>query len=56
MAAWSNLFPEQGVVDPHAIVVDHTVYLFCGHDRSWDSEDNWLMDRWEIWSSTGYGR
>ena len=27
------------------------LYVFCGHDKSWDTEDTWIMDRWEIWST-----
>lgn len=46
-----NLFPDKGLTDAHSIIVDSTLYLFCGHDKSWDTEDTWVMDRWEIWSS-----
>jgi len=46
-----NLFPEKGLTDPHALIENGKIYLFCGHDKSWKTEDNWLMDRWEIWSS-----
>lgn len=44
------LFPEQGLTDPHTMVVGDRLYLICGHDASWDNED-WLMDQWQIWST-----
>ncbi len=47
-----NLFPEKGLTDPHCLIENGRLYLFCGHDKSWKTEDNWLMDRWEIWSTT----
>lgn len=46
-----NLFPEKGLTDAHTIIVDGRLYAFCGHDKSWDTEDGWIMDRWEIWST-----
>lgn len=46
-----SVFPEMGLVDPHAWVENDTVYVFCGHDMSWRTTDTWKMDRWEIWSS-----
>jgi len=46
-----NLFPEQGLTDPHCLIEDGRLYLFMGHDESWRTEDVWKMDRWEIWSS-----
>ena len=46
-----NLFPSHGLTDPHVWIEDGRVYLFCGHDESWDTDDTWRMNRWEIWSS-----
>ncbi|WP_281991584.1 family 43 glycosylhydrolase [Aquimarina aggregata] len=46
-----NIFPEHGLTDPHYMIVDDRLYLGMGHDRSWDIESNWTMDRWEIWST-----
>lgn len=45
------LFPEQGLTDPHTMVVGDRLYLICGHDASWDNED-WVMDEWQIHSTT----
>lgn len=47
-----NVFPEKGLTDAHTIIKDGKLYAFCGHDKSWDTETTWLMDRWEIWSTT----
>ncbi|WP_010521874.1 family 43 glycosylhydrolase [Aquimarina agarivorans] len=33
------------------MIVDDRLYLGMGHDKSWDIEFNWTMDRWEIWST-----
>ena len=46
-----NLFPEEGLTDPHVLVDNNRVYLFGGHDESWETEDTWRMDRWEIRST-----
>lgn len=46
-----NVFPEEGLTDPHALVENGRLYLFCGHDESWDTDDTWRMNRWEIRSS-----
>ncbi|WP_111707836.1 family 43 glycosylhydrolase [Lutibacter citreus] len=46
-----NVFPEKGLVDAHSIIKDGRLYVFCGHDESWDTEDTWRMNRWEIWST-----
>lgn len=46
-----NLFPGSGLADPHAIVEGDRVYLFCGHDQSWDTDHTWVMDKWVIISS-----
>ncbi|WP_242121703.1 family 43 glycosylhydrolase [Aestuariivivens sediminicola] len=47
-----NVFPEKGLTDPHTIQKDGKLYVFCGHDESWDTQDTWRMDRWEIHSTT----
>ncbi len=47
-----NIFPEKGLTDPHNIIVDGKLYVFCGHDKSWYTESSWMMDRWEIHSTT----
>ncbi len=46
-----SVFPEEGLTDPHALVDNGRLYLFCGHDESWDTESSWKMNRWEIRSS-----
>ncbi len=46
-----NLFPSHGLTDPHVWIEDGRIYLFGGHDESWDTDDTWRMNRWEIWSS-----
>lgn len=46
-----NLFPKRGLTDPHCIIDNGRLYLFGGHDNSWDTENTWVMDRWEIWST-----
>ncbi len=46
-----NLFPSHGLTDPHVWIEDGRVYLFGGHDESWNTDDTWRMNRWEIWSS-----
>lgn len=48
----ANVFPEQGLTDPHALVDNGKLYVFCGHDKSWHTDSTWLMDRWEIHSTT----
>lgn len=47
-----NIFPEHGLTDPHFMIVNDRLYLGMGHDKSWDIEFNWTMDRWEIWSTS----
>ncbi len=46
-----NLLPSHGLTDPHVWIEDGRVYMFGGHDESWMTDDRWVMDRWEIWSS-----
>lgn len=46
------IVPEHGMADPHAWVENDTVWVICGHDKSWDPSGSFPMDRWEIWSST----
>ena len=43
------IVPEHGMADPHAWVQNDTLYMFCGHDQSWDPQTIFPMDRWEIW-------
>lgn len=50
-----NIFPEHGLTDPHVMIVDDRLYLGVGHDQSWDTEQDWTMDRWEIWSTDDLG-
>ncbi|TXG38378.1 family 43 glycosylhydrolase [Seonamhaeicola maritimus] len=46
------MVPEHGMADPHAWVENDTLWFICGHDKSWEPEGSFPMDRWEIWSST----
>lgn len=46
-----NLFPEHGLTDPHAMIVGDRLYVGCGRDQSWNTEDTWRMDCWEFWST-----
>lgn len=47
----TNIFPEHGLTDPHVMIVGDRLYLGMGHDKSWNTEFDWTMDRWEIWST-----
>ncbi len=44
------LIPEPGMSDPHALVVEDTVYLFTGHDVGTGVPD-WVMPDWRIYRS-----
>ncbi|MFI3206396.1 MAG: family 43 glycosylhydrolase [Clostridia bacterium] len=46
-----NLFPGEGYADPHAVVHEGRVYLFCGRDYSAKIEDFCRMHKWSIVSS-----
>lgn len=46
-----NLFPSHGLTDPHVWAEGGRIYLFGGHDESWETDNTWKMNRWEIWSS-----
>ncbi|WP_298487777.1 family 43 glycosylhydrolase [uncultured Maribacter sp.] len=46
------MVPEHGMADPHAWVENDTLWFIAGHDKSWEPEGSFPMDRWEIWSST----
>ncbi|MRT91971.1 family 43 glycosylhydrolase [Ancylomarina sp. 16SWW S1-10-2] len=46
-----NVFPQEGLTDAHTIIANGRLYLFGGHDQSWDTDDTWRMDRWEIRST-----
>lgn len=45
------IVPEHGMADPHAWVENDTLWIICGHDKSWEPSGSFPMDRWEIWSS-----
>lgn len=47
-----SIIPDRGVVDPHVIIVNDTLYCMFGHDKSWHTVDTWVMDRWELWATT----
>ncbi|MCL7754591.1 family 43 glycosylhydrolase [Polaribacter sp. Z022] len=47
-----NMFPDHGFTDPHTIIDNGRLFLFGGHDESWNTVDTWRMDRWEIWSTS----
>lgn len=44
------LIAEPGMSDPHALVVQDTVYLFTGHDIG-VGIPNWVMPDWRIYRS-----
>ncbi len=46
-----NIFPGDGFADPHAIIENGRVYLFCGRDASYKIEDYCRMHKWTIISS-----
>lgn len=46
-----TLFPEQGLTDPHTMIVGDRLYLICGHDAA-PANENWDMDEWRIHSTT----
>ncbi|OON94005.1 MAG: hypothetical protein ATN31_04730 [Candidatus Epulonipiscioides saccharophilum] len=46
-----NIFPGEGYADPHAVIHDGRVYLFCGRDKSSRIEDFCRMHKWSIISS-----
>lgn len=45
------LITEPGMSDPHALVVNDTVYMFTGHDVGFGKPD-WVMPDWRIYRST----
>lgn len=45
------LIPDRGMADPHVWIEDGTLYMMCGHDKSWEPVNTWIMDRWELWST-----
>ncbi|WP_010166366.1 family 43 glycosylhydrolase [Candidatus Epulonipiscium viviparus] len=47
----ANIFPGEGYADPHAVIHDGRVYLFCGRDLSTRIEDFCRMHKWSIISS-----
>ncbi len=46
------LIPDRGMADPHVWKVGDRLFVMCGHDESWDDKNTWVMDRWELWSTT----
>jgi arabinoxylan arabinofuranohydrolase len=46
-----SVIPDRGIVDPHVIIVNDTLYCMFGHDKSWHTVDTWVMDRWELWAT-----
>lgn len=49
-----NLFPSVGLTDPHVLVEGNRVYLYMGHDESWDTSDTWRMDKWVVKSTEDF--
>ncbi|WP_305767343.1 family 43 glycosylhydrolase [Candidatus Epulonipiscium viviparus] len=47
-----SFFPEEGLADPHALVEGDDIYVICGHDKSPDTMDTWIMDKWIILKSS----
>lgn len=45
------LIPDRGMADPHIWIENGRLYAFCGHDKSWEPVNTWIMDRWELWST-----
>jgi arabinoxylan arabinofuranohydrolase len=45
------LIDEQGMSDPHMLVVNDTCYVFTGHDVGYGISD-WIMPDWRIFKST----
>ncbi|WP_081727875.1 family 43 glycosylhydrolase, partial [Alkalihalobacillus hemicellulosilyticus] len=43
---------ERFSADPAALVYDGKVYLYVGHDQASESEDFYVMPKWDIYSST----
>lgn len=48
----NSIAPDRGLADPHAMIVNDTIYVMCGHDKTWNTRDFCQMDRWELWQST----
>lgn len=45
------LIPDRGMADPHVWIENETLYVMCGHDKTWEPVNSWIMDRWEMWST-----
>ena len=45
------LIPDRGMADPHVWIENETLYAMCGHDKTWEPVNTWIMDRWELWST-----
>ncbi len=48
----NSIAPDRGLADPHTLIVNDTLYVMCGHDKSWQTRDYCRMDRWELWATT----
>ncbi len=46
------LIPDRGMADPHVWLENGRLYAFCGGDKSWEPVNTWIMDRWELWSTS----
>ncbi len=46
------IVPEHGMADPHTWVENDTLWIIAGHDKSWEPQGSFPMDKWEVWSST----
>ncbi|MFI3288988.1 MAG: family 43 glycosylhydrolase [Rikenellaceae bacterium] len=45
------LIPDRGMADPHVWIENGRLYVFCGHDKSWEPVNDWIMDSWQLWST-----
>lgn len=48
----NSIAPDHGLADPHVIIVHDTLYVMCGHDKTWNTVDFCHMNRWELWETT----
>lgn len=46
------LIPDRGMADPHVWIENGRLYAFCGGDKSWEPVNTWVMNRWELWSTS----
>ncbi len=45
------LMPDRGMADPHVWLENGRLYVMCGHDKSWEPVNTWIMNRWDLWST-----